>query len=204
MQFLLATFHKHWKLNGVLSWPNNTLTQIIDYDSPQWLQCHQVSSEETEIHEMLFGHFSSQKQTPNNPRLWYKARLTLDSLLATGAINNFWSNSNPWRKISLSWSLVWPEANFALTVFKRTAVRPYRILQYRIPLINWKDIQERNGFGRFLKQPHDRPKKSTLILSEFVLNSIDDRRPQKFLPIIDIPNKLSGTDPTSRIKRTNV
>ena len=163
-----------------------------------------VSFEESEIHEMLFGKFSSQKQTPNNPRLWYKARLSLDSSLARGTINNFWSNSNPWRKISLRWSLVWPEANFALTVFKSTAVMPFRIFQYRIPLVNWKDIQERNGFGRFLKQPHDPPKKSTFFLSEFVLNSIDDRRPQNFLPIIDIPNKLSGTDPTSWIKGRNV
>jgi len=110
---------------------------------------------------MLFGHFTSQKQAANNPRLWYKARLSLDSSLATGAINNFWSNSNPWRKISLSWSLVWPETNFALNAFKSKAVTPYRILQYRIPPINWKDIQERNGFGKFLKQPHDLPKKST-------------------------------------------
>jgi hypothetical protein len=47
-------------------------------------------------------------------------------------------------------------------------------------------------------------KKIYFFLSEFVLNSIDDRRPQNFLPIIDIPNKLSGTDPTSRIKRRNV
>jgi len=158
-----VTCHFSWALK--LKWTLQ-LAQIIDYDAPQWLQCHQVSFEETEIHEMLFGHFASQKQTPNNPRLWYKARLSLESSLTTGAINNFWSNSNPWRKIPLSWSLVWPEANFALTVFKSKAVTPYRILQYRIPLINWKDIQERIGFGRFLKQPHDLLKKNLLFSSQ--------------------------------------